>query len=108
VVPEHAQPDHGRFLVGGLIFLAIGLAAILGNLGFDPEARQTGAFPVRLPPGPGGPLGTTSVGQSVVAQLAEAIPNSMSTSASTRSATRACARAHRPDPALAPIRPPSG
>jgi peptide/nickel transport system permease protein len=66
-----------RLVIGLLIFLTIAVAALVGNVLFDPTDRETGAFPARLAPGAGGLLGTTSVGQSVAAQMAEAVPNSM-------------------------------
>lgn len=66
-----------KFTVGAAIFLALLLIALIGSLFVDPALRRSGSFPVRLPPGPEAILGTTSLGQSVVIQLAEAIPNSV-------------------------------
>ncbi len=69
---------HNQKLVIGLVlFLAIFGAAVVGNFAFDASLRRTGSVPRKLAPGAGGLLGSTSMGQSVAAQMAEAIPNSM-------------------------------
>jgi peptide/nickel transport system permease protein len=60
----------------GIILTLVALAA-LGNLFVDPVQRRTGSFPARLPPGPGGPLGTDSLGRSIAIQMSEAVPNSL-------------------------------
>src|SRR5919202_6998216 len=66
-----------RLVLGLAIFLVILGAALVGTVTLDANLRRTGAVPRKLPPGPAALLGTTSVGQSVAAQMAEAIPNSM-------------------------------
>lgn len=68
---------NAKFTIGGAIFLALLVIALFGSLAVDPVQRRSGAFPVRLPPGPQAWLGTTSLGQSVAIQLTEAIPNSV-------------------------------
>ncbi|HIC94763.1 MAG TPA: ABC transporter permease [Anaerolineae bacterium] len=66
-----------KFLVGTIIFLTLLAMAVAGNLFVQPESRRTGSFPARLPPGPGGLLGTDTLGRSVAIQLSEAVPNSL-------------------------------
>jgi peptide/nickel transport system permease protein len=53
------------------------IVGIVGTLLTQPELRRTGSFPVRLPPGPGGLLGTDALGRSVAIQLSEAILQSL-------------------------------
>ncbi len=72
--------SNAKFLVGstifvGLLILAIGVGQLLG-----PGVLRTGAFPPTRPPAfPPAPmlLGTTDLGQSILAQLTMSIPNSM-------------------------------
>jgi len=66
-----------KFLIGMIIFLALLAVAVAGSLFVDPVQRRTGSFPARLPPGPGGLLGTDSLGRSVAIQMSEAVPNSL-------------------------------
>ncbi len=66
-----------KFLIGTSIFLALLAVAVAGSLFVDPVQRRTGSFPVRLPPGPGAPLGTDSLGRSIAIQMSEAVPNSL-------------------------------
>src|SRR5262245_16180377 len=66
-----------QLMVGLIIVLTILGAAIVGTFAFDANLRRTGAVPRKLPPSASQILGTTSVGQSVAAQMSEAIPNSM-------------------------------
>lgn len=66
-----------KIVFGTLLFLAILGAAFAGTFFFDASLRRTGSIEKKLPPGPGGLLGTTSVGQSVGAQMTEAVPNSI-------------------------------
>src|SRR5687767_14196872 len=66
-----------KIVLGTALFLAILGAALVGTLVFDTSLRRTGSIQRKLPPGPGGLLGTTSVGQSVGAQMTEAVPNSI-------------------------------
>lgn len=66
-----------KFAVGLGIILTLVALAVLGNLFVDPVQRRTGSFPARLPPGPGGLLGTDSLGRSIAIQMSEAVPNSL-------------------------------
>jgi peptide/nickel transport system permease protein len=66
-----------KFLIGVIIFLTLLAVAVVGNLLVDPAQRRTGSFPARLPPGPGGLLGTDSLGRSIAIQMTEAIPKSL-------------------------------
>jgi peptide/nickel transport system permease protein len=67
-----------KFVVGATIFLGLLIAAVVGAQILGPLALRSGAFPPRLGLGAAGaPLGTTSLGQNVLAQLTQAIPNSM-------------------------------
>jgi peptide/nickel transport system permease protein len=69
-----------KFLYGASIFLGMLVFSLLTSFLLGPGALRTGAFPPKLAAfGPIGPvlLGTTTLGQSVLAQLAQAIPNSM-------------------------------
>lgn len=66
-----------KFATGGAIFLALLLIALVGSVFVDPALRRSGSFVERQPPSAEHPLGTTSLGQDVVIQLTEAIPNSV-------------------------------
>ena len=66
-----------NFTVGGAIFLAMILTALIAGMLIEPTLHKSGSFPQRLPPGEGALLGTTTLGQSVAIQLTEAIPNSV-------------------------------
>ena len=66
-----------KFVIGLIIFVTLATIAVLGNILVDPSQRSTGSFPPRLPPGPGGLLGTDALGRSVAYEMAEAIPNSL-------------------------------
>ena len=66
-----------NFTVGGVVFLAMLLTALVGGLLVDPQLKLSGSFPPRQPPLQETLLGTTSLGQSVAIQLTEAIPNSI-------------------------------
>jgi peptide/nickel transport system permease protein len=69
---------HDRlFVVGLVVFVSLAAAALVAGHLVDPRALRSGAFLPRLAPGPAVPLGTTSLGQSVAAQLTQAIPNSL-------------------------------
>lgn len=62
----------------GLAILLLFIAAAIGGTFLVPEGqRASGSFQPRLAPGPGGLLGTDSLGRSVALQLSEAIPNSL-------------------------------
>ncbi len=67
-----------KFVVGGVIFLTLLIVALVGGIVLGPLALRSGVFPPRLGVGaPGAILGTTSLGQNILAQLTQAIPNSM-------------------------------
>jgi peptide/nickel transport system permease protein len=67
-----------KFVVGATIFIGLLLFAVIGGQLLGAQALRSGAFPPRQGIGaPGALLGTTSLGQSVLAQLTQAIPNSM-------------------------------
>lgn len=66
-----------KIILGTLLFLIILGAALAGTFAFDTSLRRTGSIQRKLPPGPGGLIGTTSVGQSVGALMTEAVPNSI-------------------------------
>ena len=67
-----------KFVVGSIIFVGLLLFAVVGAQFLGPQALRSGAFPPRLGLGaPGALLGTTSLGQNILAQLTQAIPNSM-------------------------------
>lgn len=62
----------------GLGILTLFIAAAIGGALLVPEGqRASGSFQPRLAPGPGGLLGTDSLGRSVALQMSEAIPNSL-------------------------------
>jgi peptide/nickel transport system permease protein len=69
---------HNRSFVFGLIaFVALVLIALVASILFGPGPLRSGAFRPKLGPGTAGALlGTTTLGQSVLAQLAVAIPRS--------------------------------
>jgi len=60
-----------------IVFVTLVVVALTANLFVQPELRRAGSFPPRLPPGPGRPLGTDSLGRSIAIQLGEAIPKSL-------------------------------
>ncbi len=68
-----------KFIVGAAIFLTLLLVAIIGGRLLGPLALRSGAFPPKQGIGTFGPmlLGSTSLGQSILAQLFQALPNSM-------------------------------
>ncbi|MDH7485109.1 MAG: ABC transporter permease [Anaerolineae bacterium] len=66
-----------KFLIGLIIFLTLLTLAVAGNLTTDPASRRSGSFPARLPPGPGWPLGTDTLGRSIAVQISEALPKSL-------------------------------
>ena len=66
-----------NFTIGGTVFLAMLLTALIGGMQVDPAQKLAGSFPPRQPPLQGTLMGTTSLGQSVAIQLTEAIPNSI-------------------------------
>jgi peptide/nickel transport system permease protein len=68
---------NGKFTIGGAIFMALLIIALAGSIFVEPAQRRSGSSEARLPPSAEHPLGTTSLGQDVVIQLTEAIPNSV-------------------------------
>lgn len=81
---DSTQPGYLRVLLRNRKF-AIGLSilvifvslALAGELFIEGGQRASGTFLPRQPPGPGGLLGTDSLGRSVAIQMSEAIPNSL-------------------------------
>ena len=75
----HVLTSNRKFMVGTTIFVGLLVAALVVGLLLGPNALRTGAVPAKL--GAGGPglllLGSTTLGQSILAQLTQAIPNSM-------------------------------
>lgn len=69
---------HNRKLViGALIFFTILVVALVGTQLVDLKTRRTGSVPRKQSPSATQVLGTTSIGQSVAAQMTESIPNSI-------------------------------
>jgi peptide/nickel transport system permease protein len=68
-----------KFLVGACIFVGLLLFAVIVGQLLGPGPLRTGAFPPNRGIGAPGPLllGSTGLGQSILAQLTQAIPNSM-------------------------------
>ncbi len=69
-----------KFAWGSLIFLAIGLSAVIGGMAVEPAQRRTGAYPQKMAPSTESLaliMGTTTLGQSVSVQWTQAVPNSM-------------------------------
>src|SRR5215472_11585713 len=69
---------HNRnFLIGAGVFVALVAIALISSQLFGPGPLRSGAFRPKLAPGAAGALlGTTTLGQSVLAQLMVAIPRS--------------------------------
>lgn len=66
-----------KFLVGSGIILLFVIVAVIGLNAIPQDLRRAGAMPPRLPPGPGGLLGTDSLGRSVALQMSEAVLKSL-------------------------------
>ena len=68
-----------KFVIGASIFLALLILALVGSRLLGPLALRSGAFLPKQAIGGVGPLllGSTSLGQSILAQLLQALPNSM-------------------------------
>ncbi len=66
-----------KFLIGITVILALVILSLIGGLTSPPELRRAGSLPARLPPGPGGLLGTDSLGRSVALQMSEAVLKSL-------------------------------
>jgi peptide/nickel transport system permease protein len=85
VAPPTAEPRtvgsillHNRnFVIGAVLFLAVVAIALVGSQLMGAGPLRSGAFRPKLGPGTAGALlGTTTLGQSVLAQLLIAIPRS--------------------------------
>jgi peptide/nickel transport system permease protein len=66
-----------QFALGVVMLTLIVVLSLFARLTIDGRLRETGTVAPRLPPGRTELLGSTSAGQSVAAQLAEAVPNSI-------------------------------
>ncbi|MGI9149076.1 MAG: ABC transporter permease [Chloroflexota bacterium] len=68
-----------KFVFGTTVFIVLLALALVGGRVLGPLALRSGAFLPKQGLGAGGPLllGSTTLGQSIIAQLAQAIPNSM-------------------------------
>ncbi len=66
-----------KFLIGITVILALVILSLIGGLTSPPALRRAGSLPARLPPGPGGLLGTDSLGRSVALQMSEAVLKSL-------------------------------
>jgi peptide/nickel transport system permease protein len=66
-----------KFVFGMVVFLSLGMLALVGSLQVEPADRRTGAFSARQAPSMEAVLGTTTLGQSVAVQWTQALPNSM-------------------------------
>lgn len=66
-----------KFVIGVAILLIFIILGAGGELFVGSGQRASGSFQPRLAPGPGGLLGTDSLGRSVAIQMSEAIPNSL-------------------------------
>jgi peptide/nickel transport system permease protein len=71
--------NNRKFLVGATIFVVLLLLCVVGGALIGPVPLRSGAFRPKLGIGGDGLtiLGTTTLGQSVLAQLFQAVPNSM-------------------------------
>ncbi len=82
--PFQAQRDfiqrllqNKKLVIGLIIFLVLALTPIVLGLFVDPELHQTGSLPPRMEPNAEAPLGTDTLGRSILVQLTEAVPNSL-------------------------------
>jgi peptide/nickel transport system permease protein len=66
-----------KFAFGLAVFLAIVGAALIGGLFVEDSDFRTGAFKARRAPNADAFFGTTTLGQSVVVQWTQAVPNSV-------------------------------
>lgn len=66
-----------KFVGGASVILVLVMIAIIGLMAIPGGLRRAGSLPPRLPPGPGGVLGTDSLGRSVALQLSEAVLKSL-------------------------------
>ena len=76
---SHILLHNRKFVFGASIFILLLLLSILGSRLLGPQALRSGAFAPRQGLGSVGVLllGSTSLGQSILAQLFQAVPNSM-------------------------------
>jgi len=75
----HILSTNRKFVVGSVIFVGLLLSALAIGRALGPEALRTGIVPAKQGVGTAGLLllGSTTLGQSILAQLTQAIPNSM-------------------------------
>jgi len=66
-----------KFVGGASVILVLVAIAIIGLVTIPGNLRRAGSLPPRLPPGPGGLLGTDSLGRSVALQMSEAVLKSL-------------------------------
>ncbi|MCS7221216.1 MAG: ABC transporter permease [Anaerolineae bacterium] len=66
-----------KFVGGASVILTLVVLAIIGLMMIPSGLRRAGSLPPRLPPGPGGLLGTDSLGRSVALQMSEAVLKSL-------------------------------
>jgi peptide/nickel transport system permease protein len=68
-----------KLVIGATVFIVLLALALVGGRVLGPLALRSGAFLPKQGLGQAGPLllGSTTLGQSIIAQLAQAIPNSM-------------------------------
>jgi peptide/nickel transport system permease protein len=66
-----------KFVLGMSIILGLLALALIGGLLLEPGLRASGSLPARVPPGAQAILGSDSLGRSIAAQLAQALPNSL-------------------------------
>lgn len=65
------------FVIGAVVFVLFVAIAVIGSQIMGSAPLRSGAFRPKLPPGAGATvLGTTTLGQSVLAQLFQAVPRS--------------------------------
>jgi peptide/nickel transport system permease protein len=64
-------------MIGLVIFLVLSLTPLIIGIFVDPSLRSTGSLAPRLPPSAEAPLGTDSLGRSILIQMTEAVPNSL-------------------------------
>jgi peptide/nickel transport system permease protein len=75
----HVLFGNRKFVVGTTIFVLLLLVSLIEGRLMGSQVLRSGAFPPKLGIGSAGPLllGSTTLGQSILAQLMQSIPNSM-------------------------------
>ena len=75
----HVLLSNRKFVIGASVVVALLLLALIGGQLLGPRALRSGAFLPKQGLGGGGALllGSTALGQSILAQLFQALPNSM-------------------------------